>query len=59
MMQCSELISFALFVFPVSHDCCVTLPRVCLQFVIVVFSVHTIFNLEHTIGPFERQLSEV
>ena len=35
---------FALFVFLVSHDCCVALPHdatVCLQFVIVVFPDHT------------------
>ena len=35
---------FALFVFLVSHDCCVALsqvPRVCLQFVIVIFPDHT------------------
>ena len=35
---------FAYFVFLVSHDCCVALPRVswvCLQFVIVVFPDHT------------------
>ena len=35
---------FALFVFLMSHDCCVALPQmpwVCLQFVIVVFPDHT------------------
>ena len=35
---------FALFVFMVSRDCCatfLTMPRVCLQFVIVVFPDHT------------------
>ena len=36
--------SFTLFVFLVSHDCCVALPydaTDCLQFVIVVFPDHT------------------
>ena len=40
----AELVSFVLFVFQVPHDCCVALPygaQVCLQFVIVVFPVHT------------------
>ena len=37
-----------------------TVTRVCLQFVIVVFPVHThYFNQEHAIGPFERQLLQI
>ena len=56
-MQCSELVSFAL-----CSQCLMIVvwlflmvPRVCLQFVIVVSRVHT---HQHAIDPFERQLAQ-